>query len=106
MANSKHVTCSFPGAYQPTSLSSHKNDGSGKKIVCLDSEIKHYSSPPTITHGTKTSWSNYSRVSSAIKNGNGIFEAAKENGAIKTNWVKRGTNTLRSFVLEAIAAYG
>ena len=90
MASSKHVTCRFPDAYEPTSLSSHKKDGSGKKIVCLDSEVKHYSSPPTITHGTKTSWSNYSRVSQAKKNGNGIFEAAHEKGEILTAWGSTG----------------
>ena len=90
MASSKHVTCPFPDTYEPTSLSSHTNDGNGKNIVCLDSEVKHYSSPPTITHGTTTSWSNYSRVSNAIKNGKGIFEKAKENGQILSAWGKTG----------------
>ena len=97
MANSKHVACPFPAAYKPTSLNSHLSDGSGKKIVCIDSGTTHYNSPPTITHGTKTTWSNYSRLSIAGNNGNGIFEAKKENGSIKTNWGKTGVKHTEIF---------
>lgn len=105
MANKEFKTYPFPPAYEPTTLDGHKDDGSGKGIEVLKPTVAHYSSPPTITHGTTASWSNYSRLSNANSQGTGWHSKDRKTGSIKTNWGSSGTKHTEIFRVGADSGY-
>ena len=95
----------FPPRYEPGSLDQHKSDGSGKGIEVLKPTVKHHSSSPSITHGTKTSWSSYSRVSQAKNQGTGWHNKAYKSGSIYTNWGATGSKHTEIFSVGADSGY-
>ncbi len=105
MANKSFKVYDFPAQYEPSNLDQHKNDGSGKGIEVLKPTVTHYSSPPTITHGNTSSWSNYSRVSNARKDGSGWHSKNYKNGSIYTNWGKTGSKHTEIFRVGADSGY-
>ena len=91
--NTSFSTHEFPSQYEPSSLEGdHKNDGSGKGFEWMDSGVTHHNSPPTITHGDKTSWSTYGRYShGSSKSGTGWYNKDATKGSVKTNWGVTGS---------------
>jgi len=98
------MTHAFPTyslkAYEPHAgnLTEHKADPGTCQTGMVDNGIKHHSSPPTITHGNTTSWSNYSRLSIASSQGLGaIAQSNKSDGSIATNWGQSGSKHTEIF---------
>jgi hypothetical protein len=105
MANKAFKTYEFPPTYKPGNLDQHKNDGSGKGIEVLKPTVSHHSSSPSITHGNTSSWSNYSRISSAGKRGDGWHNKNYKNGSIYTNWGTSGSKHTEIFRVGADSGY-
>lgn len=92
MANSKNETVPFPSVYEPSNLDGHKSDSGGKYIgKAIDSNVSSMSSPPTITHGDKSGWKNFSLLYTMGTNGGGIFEKTYSQGNVGGSWGTTGS---------------
>lgn len=89
-------------AYEPGvgDLSAHKSDPGTCQLDMIDKNVSHHSSPPTITHGDKTAWSSYVRLTNAKTYGAGpIAQSNRANGGIRCNWGKTGSKHTEIFRL-------
>lgn len=77
--------------YEPNDLNGHKND-SDMFLWHTSLEVNHHSSPPTITHGDKAGWTNYSRLTTARSvGGDGIYSKTIELGHVFLGWGSSGS---------------
>ena len=90
--NKSFATYAFPGVYEPSSLSAHKDDGNGKGFEWLDSTPQNHDSTPTITHGNTASWDTTGRLPGGSRiDGKGWYEYDSDNGSMYTNWGNTGS---------------
>lgn len=87
--------------WMPTDSAGHGQD-SNAFIEPIDSTLtSHHNSPPTITHGDKTAWSNFSRLSTTRRDGKGPYEKSWTDGCMYNAWGSTGNKHTEIFRIGA-----
>ena len=85
------------GKWDPSGQGQHENDDNAFINAVDGQQLSHWDSPPTITHGTKDGWSNFSRLSNASIQGKGPYEDDWANGSAYCGWGNTGSKHTEIF---------
>lgn len=83
--------------WMPTNQSGHENDDNAFINAVDGQRLTHFNAPPTITHGNKTGWSNFGRLSSADNRGKGVYEKSWTDGSVSCAWGSTGSKHTEIF---------
>ena len=86
-----HKLTTYRTQYEPSNKTEHRNNSDVLYNLTYGT-VSHHSSPPTITHGTSSAWSNYSRLSNTSMQGTwGPWHKDHADGSAYCTWGSSGS---------------